>query len=120
MNAALLRRRDPQRGCGGGGLGYDGGTEVVRWGRGKKGCLGNHIAEPVPERYRFTFATMPALLMKAEPWGDGRGGRPRVGGGLHTCRVLLEMKEAFELRDVDTTAQPYHSKSQLHEDALTY
>lgn len=51
-------------------------------GKGKRSCLGNHIAEPVPERYRFTFATIPTLLMKAEPWGDGRGERGEGGGGV--------------------------------------
>lgn len=91
-------------------------------GKGKRGCLGNHIAEPVPERYRFTFATISALLMKTEPRGDGRGGRVEGEGELHTCRVLLEMKEAFELRDVDTKAQPHrraHEKVHMCKDIRT-
>lgn len=78
---------------------------------GKRGCLGNHIAEPVPERYRFTLATILALLVQAEPqggWVSERGDR-RGRGESHTCRVLLEMKGTFELRDLDTTAQPYRT-----------
>lgn len=109
MNAALLRWRDPQRGgVEGGGVGglwrRDWGGNV---GNGKRSCLGNHIAEPVPERYRFTFATIPALLMKTEPRGDGRGGREgdEGEGESHTCRVLLEMKGAFELEDGNNSAE---------------
>lgn len=95
---------------GGEGGGYEGGTEMV-------------IAEPVPERYRFTYATIPALLMKTEPWGDGRGERDEGEGESHTCRVLLEMKEAFELGDVETTAQPYrraHEKVLMCKDMRTH
>lgn len=67
-------------------------VEGLRWEGGeggKRGCLGNHIAEPVPERYRFTLATIPALLVKAEPrggwgWVSERGDR-RGRGEPHTC-----------------------------------
>lgn len=51
----------------------------VRWDGGE----GTHIAEPVPERYRFTLATIPALLVKAEPRGGGiewEGGHEGEGG----------------------------------------
>lgn len=45
-----------------------------------RGCLGNHIAEPVPERYRFTLATIPALLVEAEPQGEVGEREGRRGG----------------------------------------
>lgn len=59
---------------GGEGGWRDGGGKVVR------GCLGNHIAEPVPERYRFTLATIPALLVEAEPQGEVGEREGRRGG----------------------------------------
>lgn len=61
------------------GIRSGGGFEVGRWAAGwgwwggKRGCLSNHIAEPVPERYRFTLTTILALLVKAEPQGGGGG-----------------------------------------------
>lgn len=87
-----------------------------RWGRGAKGgCLGNHIAESVPERYRFTPTTIPALLVEAEQgvggWGE-KGVRAIGGwvGGVHTFRVQLSMKEPFEVWDWDGSAlSPAHA-----------
>lgn len=38
----------------------------------------------------------------------------RGRGESHTCRVLLEMKETFELWDLDTTAQPYRTHTHKH------
>lgn len=62
MNAASLEWGDHKSGR----IWMDG----LRWEGGegaKRGCLGNHIVESVPERYRFTPTTIPALLVKAEP-----------------------------------------------------
>lgn len=106
MYAASPRWRDP------GGMGWFW-WRGLRWEGGeggRRGCLGNRIAEPVPERYRFTLSTIPALLVKAEPQGGERRGR----GESHTCRALLEMKETFEFQDLDTTAQPYRADTRTH------
>lgn len=60
-------------------------------GAGIRGCLGNHIAVPVPERYRFTrYNTGLVGEGSATGWMWGGG-----GGEPHTCRVLLEMKGTF-------------------------
>lgn len=55
---------------------------------GKRGCLGNHIAEPVPEHYRFTLATIPALLVKAEPQGGWVMERGEREGGMGGAAYL--------------------------------
>lgn len=64
----------------------------LRWDGGdgsKRGCLSNHIAEPVPERYRFTLATIPALLVKAQPrWGMSERARRGMGGGVGGATYL--------------------------------
>lgn len=71
MNGCMQRWGDPRKG---GVLRLDCGDGC------KRGCLSNHIAEPVPEHYRFTLPTIQALLVMAQPlgWGheekwEGRG-----------------------------------------------